>query len=170
MKARTNGRTDECGGLYRRSIVTRGGHDRPVVSHTRATFNKPQPEMKTPRSLSPVFFSYLTSRTYVRIWSGGVRYVKSDRNFSHTAPAVAANPFIRSPSSLSAPLLWSLSLSLSLSQPPLILLLRFAFSPPLFPSPSVRRCTHQVGYIGRYFSRHAEVMDSETRRTPRAPC
>lgn len=71
--------------------------------------------MKTPRSLSPVFFSYLTSRTYVRIWSGGVRYVKSDRNFSHTAPAVAANPFIRSPSSLSAPLLWSLSLSFSLT-------------------------------------------------------
>ena len=57
--------------------------------------------MKTLWPLS-LFFSYLTSRTFVR--GLGVRYVKSDRNFSRTAPAVAANPFIRSPRILSVPL------------------------------------------------------------------
>lgn len=49
--------------------------------------------------------------------------MKSDRNFSRTAPAVAANPFIRSPdplpAPLSRPLLW---------QPPLILHLCFSLS------------------------------------------
>lgn len=57
-------------------------------------------------SLFLFFRISLPERTNVRTctYGLGVRYVKSDRNFSRTAPAVAANPFIRSPDPLSAPL------------------------------------------------------------------